>query len=218
MNATKMTVIKNGTDISNTDEGKNIAEKIKEIFRVKLPNLFSSIWGKVYNDGNKNKQEQPKSAEDEPKEDTKKTDDKDAKIKELEKKVEELSAKLEEKNLEDQKKDEPKIDKPKQNVEITAGPVPEKPVLEEHTDDKQPAETVEDKDDQNPSIKQPVIAPVSETVQDVKEKITEEKQMAKELIKQGKKLLSNNPSGPINEEANTNKELVNEVSKPLQLS
>jgi TolA-binding protein len=212
MNATKMTVIKNGKDISNTDEGKNIAEKIKEIFRVKLPNLFSSIWGKVDNDGDKNKQEQPKSAEDEPKEDTKKTDDKDAKIKELEKKVEELSAKLEEKNLEDQKKDEPEINESKKDVEIS-----EEPVLEEHTDDKQPAETVEDKDDQNPSIKQPVIAPVSETVQDVKGKITEEKQMAKELIKQGKKLLSNNPSGPINDTAKDSKNVINAVEGASQL-
>lgn len=50
-----------------------------------------------------------------------------------------------------------------------------------------------------------------------KEKITE-KQMAKELIKQGEKLLSNDPSSPINEEANSNKELVNEVNKSLQLS
>ena len=77
-------------------------------------------------------------------------------------------------------------------------------VIPKQSAEKQKVET-------NEVDKQPQI------VNNAKEKMTE-KQMAKELIKQGKKLLSNNPSGPINEEANTNKELVNEVNKPLQLS
>ena len=186
MNAMKTTVIKNGKDISNTDEGKNIAEKIKE----------------------------------------------------LEKKVEELSAKLEEKNIEDQKKDEQEINESKKDVEITEGPVLEQPALKEQKDDEKQTKTGEDKDDElvmprpikwqlvqekkpqdEKNNQKEVTEQMIEQGQALvdKEKITE-KQMAKELIKQGKKLLSNNPSSPINEEVNTNKELVNEVSKSLQLS
>ena len=124
-----------------------------------------------------------------------------------------LGTKLEEKKLEDQKKDEPEINESKKDVEITAGPVPEKPVLEEHTDDKQPAETVEDKDDE-PVMPRPIkLQPVQEID---KEKITE-KQMAKELIKQGKKLLSNDPSGPINDTAKDSKNVINAVEGASQL-
>ena len=43
--------------------------------------------------------------------------------------------------------------------------------------------------------------------------------MAKELIKQGEKLLSNNPSGPINDTAKDSKNVINAVegaSQPLK--
>ena len=238
----RTTVIKNGKDISNTEEGKAILERLKNFFNIKLPNVFANMRSKVTAIIKKNENKSTEPKKDGEKENEKeKIDEKDDKIKELEQKVEELTKKLEEKKLEDQKKDEPEIDKPKQNVEITEEPkqVPEEkleaPVLEEHTDDKQPVETVEDKDNQNPSIKQPVIAPVSETVQDVKEKITDvvEKkensvvqtikdkgsEIAKKVQDKGANLIDKGSGivDKVNETAKDSKNVINAVEGASQL-
>ena len=220
------TVIKNGKDISNTDEGKTIVEKAKESLRVKLPQLFEHIFGNFYNKPKDTKSEKkPAEKKEENKKEEPKKDDakekiaeKDAKIAELEKKIEELSAKLEEKKLEDQKKDVKEIKEPKKDVEIIEEPkqVPEKkseaPVPDEYEDDKETIDTPETLDSEKQSFdKQPIQEQQGQDILDKNQ--IQEKQTAKQLITHGKELLEQKAAGTVNDVAEESKETINKIGK-----
>ena len=235
------TVIKNGKDISNTDEGKTIVEKAKESLRVKLPQLFEHIFGNFYNKPKDTKSEKKpaekkeENKKEEPKKDDakEKIDEKDAKIAELEKKVEELSAKLEVKKLEkieelsaklevkkleDQKKDVKEIKEPKKDVEIIEEPkqVPEKkleaPVPDEYEDDKETIDTPETLDSEKQSFdKQPIQEQQGQDILDKKQ--IQEKQTAKQLITHGKELLEQKVADTVNDAAEESKETINKIGK-----
>ena len=220
------TVIKNGKDISNTDEGKTIVEKAKESLRVKLPQLFEHIFGNFYNKPKDTKSEKKpaekkeENKKEEPKKDDakEKIDEKDAKIAELEKKIEELSAKLEVKKLEDQKKDVKEIKEPKKDVEIIEEPkqVPEKkleaPVPDEYEDDKETIDTPETLDSEKQSFdKQPIQEQQGQDILDKKQ--IQEKQTAKQLITHGKELLEQKVADTVNDAAEESKETINKIGK-----
>ena len=219
------TVIKNGKDISNTDEGKTIVEKAKESLRVKLPQLFEHIFGNFYNKPKDTKSEKkPAEKKEENKKEEPKKDDakekiaeKDAKIAELEKKIEELSAKLEAKKFEDQKKDVKEIKEPKKDVEIIEEPkqVPEEkseaPVPDDE-DDKETIDTPETLDSEKRSFdKQPIQEQQGQDILDKNQ--IQEKQTAKQLITHGKELLKQKAAGTVNDAAEESKETINKIGK-----